>query len=271
MEDAITSGIVPFCWHLTPGAGSCTTFVSVLDTVVVANNAREDARFPNNELVGHVFEAKQGVIVVQNDIVVAIDALEELDDIKAYMTSEEENQIFTKARMVETASQRNKERTTASVLPVITPHSISCLPATRISTNKIETFVPEPYTHPIEKKVTSSSRELQMITLHENASKARNLRVVLSLASVEYIFSLLILNAPFLRTATMHSNSFTITFAIIVRAFRADRGLVNLVSGSGLLLNKARFTDPVRALTSFFMPVRIEAFFLGAPEPPTNV
>ncbi|PXF49572.1 hypothetical protein BWQ96_00642 [Gracilariopsis chorda] len=130
---------------------------------------------------------------VQNDIEVAIDALEELEDVKAYMNSKEENEIFTKAHMVKAATLRKTEQTTASVIPVITPHSISCLRATRISTNKIDRFVPEPYTHPIEKKVTSSSGELQMITLHENASKSRNLRVVLSLAAVAYIFSFLIL------------------------------------------------------------------------------
>ncbi|PXF46254.1 hypothetical protein BWQ96_03910 [Gracilariopsis chorda] len=219
MENAIPSGIVLFRCHPTPSAGSCTKFLSVLDTVVAADNAREDARFSNNELFGHGFEAQRALMDVHNDIVIAIDALEELDEIKAYMTSEEENEILAKARMVEAATRRKTERTTASVLPVITPHSISCLRATRISTSKIETFLPESYTHPIERKVTSSPRELQMIKLHENASKARNLRVVLSLASVEYCFSLLILNAPVLRTATMHSNSFTRTFAIIVRAF----------------------------------------------------
>ncbi|CAN8063903.1 unnamed protein product [Agarophyton chilense] len=79
------------------------------------------------------------------------------------------------ARMVEATTRKVTERASASLLPFITPHTISCLRATRISTNKIHTAMPEPYSYPIEKKVTA---EINVSSLNLSAPAAEALRVL---------------------------------------------------------------------------------------------
>lgn len=59
------------------------------------------------------------------------------------------------ARMVEATTRRMNERTSASLLSCITPHTIACLRATRISTNTIQAAGSDLLKHPIEKKVTA--------------------------------------------------------------------------------------------------------------------
>ncbi|PXF46366.1 hypothetical protein BWQ96_03865 [Gracilariopsis chorda] len=59
------------------------------------------------------------------------------------------------ARMVEATTRRMSERTSASLLSCITPHTITCLRASRISTNTIQAAGSDLFKHPIEKKVTA--------------------------------------------------------------------------------------------------------------------
>ncbi|KAI0564733.1 Ribosomal protein S24/S35 [Gracilaria domingensis] len=109
-----------------------------------------------------------------------IDETEDEADPVDQATSMEEDDITPElasdlvARMVEATTRRMTERTSASLLPVITPHTISCLRATRISTNKIRTSLPEPQTYPIEKKVTAEI-SIDSLSLSRPAAEALRL------------------------------------------------------------------------------------------------
>eukprot|EP00178_Gracilaria_changii_P019463 TRINITY_DN563_c0_g2_i1.p1 TRINITY_DN563_c0_g2~~TRINITY_DN563_c0_g2_i1.p1 ORF type:complete len:376 (-),score=66.84 TRINITY_DN563_c0_g2_i1:176-1303(-) len=101
MENTIPSELVPFGCHLTAGAGSCTTFDSMLDTVEAAVNAKTDARHSSSEATSESVNAQHLVTEVQSDAAEINDELNAIDELRNQMTAEEEKEIFHNAKIVQ--------------------------------------------------------------------------------------------------------------------------------------------------------------------------
>eukprot|EP00178_Gracilaria_changii_P014723 TRINITY_DN412_c1_g1_i3.p1 TRINITY_DN412_c1_g1~~TRINITY_DN412_c1_g1_i3.p1 ORF type:complete len:333 (-),score=51.52 TRINITY_DN412_c1_g1_i3:504-1502(-) len=100
MENTVPSELVPFGCHLTPGAGSCTSFEHVLDTVEAAQSAKADARHSNIEATIQTSDAQNIVMEAYNDVMILNNALGSLDEVSDVITNEEEKEIYEDVQTV---------------------------------------------------------------------------------------------------------------------------------------------------------------------------
>ncbi|KAI0564892.1 hypothetical protein FGB62_22g543 [Gracilaria domingensis] len=100
VENTIPSELTPFGCHLTPGAGSCTSFESFLDTAEAALNARTDAHVSNNDATIQTSEAQNLVMEAYNDLMLVNNALGSLDEIRDEITAEEEKEVYDDIQIV---------------------------------------------------------------------------------------------------------------------------------------------------------------------------
>ncbi|KAI0561931.1 cell wall anchor protein [Gracilaria domingensis] len=100
VSDMVPNETFPFGCHLTPDAGTCTTFDTIMETVDAALNAHTEVDDANDQSMLLSMEAYRIVADIEADVIAMNDVLRTIEPLRPHMTLEESIEIEKEAESI---------------------------------------------------------------------------------------------------------------------------------------------------------------------------